>query len=220
MTTKQTIIEAIKEMDISLLEVVLEDDRSYMDVPKDIFIAKLKDEFVKLKGEGFHKFHRVVEGRCGTCETSCRGYSFITMDCQYMDMLFEEKDGQITDLYTCSDFRHDEDFLKKHKIDFSFDKEDQIGFEPSPEVLMSMEAVSKAVKEFESYRNNITDLKVISEYYEKYKYIGSKFDFFGWVEFKYMKDFIELYQLENFNTSEKIFDFVILSFLADIRQED
>jgi len=49
MQKKKTIIKAITTMNINLLDVLLDDDKPYMDVPKPLFLEQLNLEFNKFK---------------------------------------------------------------------------------------------------------------------------------------------------------------------------
>lgn len=51
MTKKETIIKAITEMDIDLLDVVLDNDIAYMEVSKSLFIKTLSNKFKRLKNK-------------------------------------------------------------------------------------------------------------------------------------------------------------------------
>ena len=54
MTEKQQIVEAFKSLDFDTLQNILDDNRSYMDVSKDLFLSTLKqkiDEYENLKSD-------------------------------------------------------------------------------------------------------------------------------------------------------------------------
>ena len=51
MTKKQLIIKAFEQLDAGMLDVLLNDDMSYQDVPKQTFVNKLKDYFEIAKSD-------------------------------------------------------------------------------------------------------------------------------------------------------------------------
>jgi len=56
---KSKIIQAIKEFDVKKLSELLDDDKTYMDVPKDRFIASLEDCFTTVSFKGCKGFDDV-----------------------------------------------------------------------------------------------------------------------------------------------------------------
>lgn len=191
MTIKQTIIKAIKEMDISLLEVVLEDDRSYMDVSKETFIARLSKEFDHLRKDGLKGFSKTVEGTCGNCNKGCGGISFVTQDYQYMDVLFEGTEENVTDIYTCTEFITNEKVEKKHEIFFSFKEEEKVDYVDLPDIAAHRAKVKRVSEDFKQFRNNITDIKTIAHWYMGHKKVEEDLPFLGWIDYRFIGDFIE-----------------------------
>ena len=67
MTKKQLIIKAFEQLDAGMLDVLLNDDMSYQDVPKQTFVNKLKDYFEIAKSDEEIKqdFKAYVQVECG-----------------------------------------------------------------------------------------------------------------------------------------------------------
>ncbi len=59
MTKKQALVKYILEMNIDMISLLLDDDKSYMDVSKEVFVKKLIEVFNNLKICGFSKFSKV-----------------------------------------------------------------------------------------------------------------------------------------------------------------
>ena len=96
MTKKEAIIKYITEMNADMLDILLDDDKSYMDVPKITFIEKLDKIFDRLKDQGISNFSRVMKGHCGgNCNNGCGGYTFLTEDNQSLDLIIEEENEEV-----------------------------------------------------------------------------------------------------------------------------
>ena len=95
---------------------ILEDNRTYQDFEKSLFVHKLGnafDEFIKA-GDTFLKCHR---GFCNSklCNYKCNGFSFTgNFSGNYLDMIIEIKDGIVQDMYECSEFKIQAKGIKKN----------------------------------------------------------------------------------------------------------
>lgn len=120
MTEKQKLIEAFKSLDFEALQSLLDDNRSYIDVYKDLFLSTLKqkiDEYEDLKS-----YENVVVGTCNHCNKGCKAYKFKAENLQSLPLYFEEKDGNVTDIYLCNAFKEDKPVKDDWNIYFSFTK--------------------------------------------------------------------------------------------------
>lgn len=156
MTQKQAIIQAITNFDIDLLDVILNQE-SYMNVSKELFLKTLRREFFYLKNDGSDKFIRVIPGICSRCFRGCGGYTFLTQNQRTLDLLFTEEDGQVTDLFLCSDFNTDE-VLEKDSIYFSFKEDEKIDYDPSMEVRQYQNRIEKILSDFKKLENTIVEI--------------------------------------------------------------
>ena len=109
MNKKEDVINIISEMNIDLLDVILDNENSYLDVPKDLFIKELSNKFEQLKKQGITKFNRISKGTCQKCYKGCSGFTFSTKNNDYLDLIIEEKNNKITDITQCSIFENEED---------------------------------------------------------------------------------------------------------------
>lgn len=106
-TQAQAVIYFIQQLDIEMVDDILEDNRTYQDFKKSIFIWKLRnalDEFIR----GGDTFLHAYTGTCNekSCHYKCGGISFIgNKTYNYVDMVIEIKDGIIQDMYECSLFK-------------------------------------------------------------------------------------------------------------------
>ena len=135
---KDQIIEGISKMDIKLLALVLDENRSYCDTTKEIFLEKLQnkifDEFTVYEDT----FLIPYEGKCVSTMCSnvgCSGYSFVgnNSNC-HLDLVFKETDHGISDIRYCHQFQtDDENVIREGKFVFGFSEDEKIDFIPTPE---------------------------------------------------------------------------------------
>ena len=116
-TQADAIIYFIQRLDIDMLSDILEDNRTYQDFEKSLFIHKLGNafnEFIKA-GDTFLQCHN---GFCNSklCNYKCKGFSFTgNFSGNYLDMIIEIKDGTVQDMYECSEFKMQIKGIKKNE---------------------------------------------------------------------------------------------------------
>ena len=160
MTIKEAIIKDISEMNTDMLSLLLDDDKSYMDVPKETFIEKLDSKFNILNSQGIHEFSRVLKGYCGgDCNNGCGGYTFVTTDNQVLDLIVEEEHGEIKDLYTCSKFVSEEEIADKSKIFISFSDDVKSDYTPTSSHQALHQQIEVFFNEFDTFKNDVTDIE-------------------------------------------------------------
>jgi hypothetical protein len=121
-TDKQSIIDAISIMDIAALELILEEDLSYHDTTKSIFLQKLNDVFIEFKNEDTRLFP--YGGICNSTEcfnTNKKGVAFIgNISGRYLNLILEQnEDGSVYDIYDCSSFCTNEKIIDENKFELS-----------------------------------------------------------------------------------------------------
>lgn len=102
----QAIQYFIEKMDIEMVDTFLDNDKTYQDFEKYLFISKLQQAFATFADLGdTHLFS--VEGSCNSCDKTKTGYTFIgNISHNYMSIIFDTADNKINDLYECSDFKN------------------------------------------------------------------------------------------------------------------
>jgi hypothetical protein len=146
-------------MNVDLLEVVLDNDKTYMKVSKELFIKTLTGKFEDLKKQGVTKFEQVSKGICNKCYKGCNGYTFLTKNNDYLELLFKEENNEIVDLFRCNEFKNEESIIKGNCIYFRFKKDDAKDYNPSPHIASLQKQVEVAVKDFEKFENKITEIE-------------------------------------------------------------
>lgn len=96
----------IEKMDIEMIDAFLDDDITYQDMEKYLFISKLQLAFISFASFG-DTYLLSVEGMCNNCDKTKSGFTFIGNNSHnYMSIIFDTKDNKIADLYECSDFKN------------------------------------------------------------------------------------------------------------------
>ena len=102
----QAIQHFIEKMDIEMVDAFLDNDKTYQDFNKKLFISKLQQAFTMFADLGDTNL-LAIEGRCNTCDKTKNGYTFIGNNSNnYMSIIFDTTDNKINDLYECSDFKN------------------------------------------------------------------------------------------------------------------
>ncbi len=89
---KETILKSFSNMDIAMLEIILDDSRTYQDATKETFLQKLHEVFIKFKSNNDESLIP-YSGKCvsGECNKGCKGYSFVgNNSSNHTDFIFEE----------------------------------------------------------------------------------------------------------------------------------
>lgn len=94
-------------LDIEMIDSILDDNKTYQDFPKHVFISKLMSVFEYFEKVG-DKILSIHKGGCAGCSKGCRGFTFLGRKGDYMDILFEKDGDEIKDIYDCANFVNDE----------------------------------------------------------------------------------------------------------------
>ena len=199
MSNKSLILKSITEMNIDLLDTILDNDKAYMEVSKDLFIKTLSEKFENLKKQGITKFEKVSKGICNKCYKGCNGYTFLTKNKDYLDLLFKEENNEIVDLFRCSDFKNEENLIKKNCIYFRFKKDESKNYNPTSHIALIQKQVEVAVKEFEKFENKITVVEEFVFWFKDKKKLHNSVKDLHW-DYNFVWSFLSIYvTIENFN---------------------
>ncbi len=147
---KQAILQSLSNMDIGMLELILDDSRTYQDATKETFLQKLNEVFTKFKS-GNDGSLIPYSGACVSdkCNKGCKGYSFVGNNSNnHTDFIFEETKTDFKDIYHCSHFKIDNPEIELGD-DFSLYVlgDDKADFKPSIEYLAKVQLCGKAYDE-------------------------------------------------------------------------
>ena len=119
------VLHFLQNLDIEMIDAVLEENRTYQDFEKHVFIQKLGyafDEFIKA-GDKFLNLH---PGFCNSeiCNFKYTGFSFIGNNSgNYFDLIVDIKEGVVHDIYECTKFKCFEGIVIKNRCIYLDDLE-------------------------------------------------------------------------------------------------
>ena len=122
-TQADAVLHFFAKLDIEMINELLDSDKTYSDLEKEVFIKKLGiafDEFIEA-GDDYLKLYpgKCSSDECDSC--GCTGFSFLgNRSGNFMDLVIKIETGRIVDIYDCSDFKsaiYKRNFTKRVKID-------------------------------------------------------------------------------------------------------
>ena len=177
------IIDAFCEMDIERLANLLDDDRTYQEAKKSLFLKKLRPVFDELGSKGENRLE-MCGGICGSeeCNFGCRGYLFKSpLSGKNISFIFEEtKDGEdFQDIYHCSRFKPNEGTVDTNNSLVLFIWADEkASFHRSDVYLQKMEQCKSAIAEMniEGIGEMVISKVNLIQWLEKYKKTHAGFE--------------------------------------------
>ncbi|MBS1776967.1 MAG: hypothetical protein JSS64_11880 [Bacteroidetes bacterium] len=204
---KELIIESFQKMDSTMLEILLDDNKTYQDAAKDIFLEKLNKAFseFKEKGDTFLFSHK---GFCNSDECNnkgCSGYSFVGNNSKnYVDFIFQETENEINDIFHCNGFEiTGESIETNNSISIFIKNDEKADFKPSIDFLIKSQKCKLAYEELIHFQNTAIDKEVylvwLEKFYPLYKSFDlppifyAEFDKFYWLysRINELKDFLQ-----------------------------
>ena len=123
-TQADAVLYFLQRLDIGMLKLILEDNRTYQNFEKPLFIKKLGNalnEFIANENTYLNRHEGYCIGDC--CNFKSKGFSFIGNKSEhYFDLIIDVKDGVVHDIYECKLFKssnHDE--RRMYRIDIEID---------------------------------------------------------------------------------------------------
>lgn len=172
MTEKQLLIQAFQSLDFEKLHYLLDDNKSYMDVSKDLFLSRLKEKINQYSD--LKSYEEVIEGICDFCNKGCKAYKFKAEGCPSLSLFFEEKNDAVTDIYLCNSLlleRSDED---SWPIYFEFYEEEKVDFKPSIDYLINLQRIEKAIEDFNRLVSmNLVPIEEVVHWHNKCKTLAN-----------------------------------------------
>ena len=157
MTKKEAIIKYIKEMNTDMLSLILDDDRSYMDTSKEIFLEKLDKVFSDCKFREVEEFSEVCKGRCaGDCSNKdTKGYRFLNEKVGGLDLLFEEENDDIIDICYCSRFEVEDTAKTNYSLYMKVYDDEKVDFFPTFEQINLTNKIALLQTKYNAFKNQV-----------------------------------------------------------------
>lgn len=206
--SKENTIATFEALDADTLSYLLDDSRTYQDATKSIFIEKVSEVFEEFRRAGDSDV-KAYPGKCcsGTCPNlGCTGYSFIGRNSlDHLDLIFEEKDGQVTDIYNCSDFLIEDEIAVGRTLEIDIKQDEQAVFQPGVEYLINSNKCREAIADllpnsgniilksdglywldkYREFKESLGSLPFhYNAYFKFYKLYSSVQSFFDWIPYE------------------------------------
>jgi len=181
MNKKELIIKSFQNMDLDMLVILLDENKTYQDATKEIFIEKLEIVFSHFKKKGDTLLFP-YKGSCNSDECTnkgCSGYSFVGNNSKnHIDLIFQESNDDIEDIFHCNGFENINKSIEKiNLITIEIYKDEKATFKPSVDFLIRNQKCKLAFEEIIQYQNKIIDQDIYIPWLEKHYKLYKYFDF-------------------------------------------
>ncbi len=196
---KKRIIAAIEHMDIGMLDLLLNEESTYQDARKEVFLNKLNKVFFNLKKD---KDTSLV-ARIGVCKstecpnTGCSGYAFVgNNSANYLSLVFKEEEDDYSDIFNCNVFNADSYDLEKegewrHRP-LLLDQDEMANFVPGVDYLITSQKCKNAYEEIMEFSKTLLTKEIYTVWIAKYHYLYDSLDNLFDIPAAY-KQFVYLY---------------------------
>ncbi len=196
----ELIIESFQKMDWDMLAVLLDNNKTYQNATKEVFLEKINVAFSELKenGDTFLLSHK---GFCNFNECPnkcCKGYSFVgNKSKKHIDLIFDELENNIKDIYHCSDFKTNDMTVKKESlIGIDIMNDERADFKPSIDFLIKSQKCKLAYDELIQFQNTVIGKEVYLVWLEKFSILKESlnlqaFNYAGFDKFYWLYSRIE-----------------------------
>jgi hypothetical protein len=179
---KEAVLYYLSKMDFEMVSLVLDEERTYSEATKDVFIEKLKEVFSYFSSEGDTEL-RLIPGRCDPCRChrDHAGYSFVGNQSNYrLDLIVEKNADEIIDIFYCSDFALfiEENLESKESLSFYFDFDEKADFNPPAQFWIDVQLGDKACEELVQSAGEFIDFNSLEEWLNRYEPIYERIEEF------------------------------------------
>lgn len=191
---KSQIIQAIKTFNIAKLQILLDDDRTYMDVSKSLFLSTLKRRFESAKEDGCTAFDDVFFGVCAECDKGAEAMTFLSNSGYYLDIIMAENNGSITDIRVCKKIFNFIDLNKENYLGFGFFPDEKVQFIPNHQYSVIRRDYALLLEDIELLKGNIRlgELATLAGEYSPLKNILRQIGFFRCMGYRLYGDAYDL----------------------------
>lgn len=177
---KEVIIDCFQKMDIHMLELLLDDSKTYQDATKNIFLQKLKISFNELKNSQ-DTYLKSCKGNCSSvgCNRGCSGYSFVGNNSKkHLDLIFAESNNDFTDIYHCGEFKSDYNGELNEAVLLEINYDEKADYKPSVDFLIKKQKSEAAYNELNHCGDNkIIDKEIYLHWLAKHSILFKELDF-------------------------------------------
>lgn len=199
-TNNDLIIQSIEQMNLSLLDVLLDDNKIYNETTKQIFLEKIEKIFKVFKRYNNTELITHIGFCSGTnqgCKTgviNCSGYTFRGNNSKlYISFAFIYDDIDIVDLRPCCsmqniDFEADDTF----KLSYRIFEDEKVNFLPNDNYNNQTTYWLSVLEDLHDFKTQIMDFNFCNFWLEKYRIPLYSYDLY-YYDFKLFYKLISIY---------------------------
>lgn len=182
--TREGLIKAISEMDSGALALILDDQVSYQETTKAIFLSRLNEIFKQFRETDTNLI--AYEGKCTSTECSINkvaGVSFVGNNSgNYLNLIIEQNEnGSIKDIYNCLDFCTNENAINEYDIQLRLTvyNDEKVDFKPTKHYTFLNNNSINAINELKRFNNKKISKEQIINWIEENKLLNNSIDWSG-----------------------------------------
>lgn len=166
------VVDGFREMDVDILDILLDDDKTYMRAYKETFLKKLNDAFEEFRASGDtalipYRGH-CRESRCPN--NGCAGFSFVgNRSRKNLNFIFDELGNEINNINFCSAFSTNEKVKRKKRIEFDMSEDEKAPIYLTKYFSEKLEMSKLACQELYRYQNTIIGPSVYDSWLERHE---------------------------------------------------
>ena len=176
---KETIVKAITKMDLVSLELILDENLTYQDATKEIFLKKLNEIF-----DEFKKSKDTLQSHSGKCDSiECSNHNKngilfcgINSGKNFNLIIEEDQNENVKDLYYCNAFKcnfEDKANKKGKSLDIIIYEDEKANFKTSSYYNYINKTSLKAISDLNNFKNKSISKNELLDWLQKY------FDFYS-----------------------------------------
>ena len=176
---KESIVKAITDMNLKILQLILDENLTYQDATKDIFLTKLTEIF-----DEFNKTHDTLSAHSGKCNSKeCSNHNKNGMlfcgrnSGKHFNLIIEEDENEnVKDLYYCSDFKcnfEDKANIKGKPFRVYMHEDEKATFKPSSHYKYINTTSLKALSDLNNFKDKTISKNELFDWLQEY------FDFYS-----------------------------------------
>jgi hypothetical protein len=223
---KNLILDSFCKMNIGMLSVLLDDDKTYDDAEKEVFLAKMEIIFEQFRNDGDSELIP-SRGNCGSKKCSsagCSGYAFEgNLSGMFMALIFKETEEDVTDIFQCSQFETPTE-IGDEQLTYYIQEDERTDFTPPLDYWTKRQRCQEAFDELNAFKNEVLHKDIYLPWLRKYASLYkatsglenryAAYDVFHslYFNFKELAEFLEL----SASTEQAVEEFRVLQYEDEV----
>ncbi len=162
-TQKDAFLHYMSRMEVDMLEYVLDDENTYNECTKAVFLEKLNETVADFKKKGNDNLiYNIGYCAASSCNLACQGYIFkCNKTKDTFSLIIEEENRKIIDIFECTRFVSiKKEFVFANQSNINIYNEDKVTFKTEVGVFIYFQKIDKALEEIKTILKSPIDLKM------------------------------------------------------------